>query len=146
MTEDAQRPWTGFLGRLATHCDLMTTRELGASVASCCLTGPSLLALTHLVGSKPLAAASLVVSLLPAGWLALWMGRVFHAAAHPHASPDWLCAVRDVTGDHAVDEVLARLRRHWAGHPGHLLTRDEVKAGLWALDAPRPAHGSASVA
>ena len=140
MPKDAGRPLSGLLDGLAARCDLMTQGELGTSVALCCLLGPSLLALTHLVGSKPFAVASLVATLLPTLWLGLWMARVFHAAARPHASPEWLRAVRDVAGDHAVDEVLARLRRHWAGHSGHLLTRDEVKAGLRALNAARRMH------
>ena len=135
MYRNTGRLLSGLPGRLAVRCELMTPGELAMAVALCCLLGPSLLALTHLVGSEPFAAAALVATLLPAGWLVLWMTRVFHAAAHPHAPPAWLRAVRDVAGDHAVDEVLARLRRHWAGHPRHLLTRDEVKAGLWALGA-----------
>ena len=114
------------------------------AVALCCLLGPSLLTLTHLVDSKPFAAAALVATLLLALWLTLWMARVFHAAAYPHASPGWLRAVRDVASDHAVDEVLAKLQRHWAGHPGHLLTRDEVKAGLSALDAAGQTHNGVS--
>lgn len=120
------------LDRLVVRIDLLSGGRPVVPIVLAVVTGPSLLAVTHLVGSRPFAVAALVATLLPALWLALWMGRAFHLGEHPHASARWLRAVRGVVGDRVMDQTLDRLRREWARHPGHLLTYHEVAREIWA--------------